>query len=276
MFAFVFPPLDPVMVSIGPLHIRWYAVAYLAGFILGLWLCKKLALLIDKGPKPQDYDDFLTWAVIGTILGGRLGYVLFYQFDYYLHAPLEALKIWHGGMSFHGGMLGVITAAWLFVRSRKLSFFAFTDALACVTPIGLGLGRLANFVNGELYGRVTDVPWAIIFPRGGELPRHPSQLYEATLEGLVLLTMMLVFVRVPSIRNKSGVLSGLFLSEYAAFRFIAEFFREPDAQLGFLYGGATMGQLLCMPMFLAGLAIIAWAMIHKDGNGASGKAAADD
>lgn len=269
MLALAFPSIDPVFFSVGPLQVRWYAVAYLAGFVLGVWLCKKLADLTKQGPTPKDYDDFLTWAVIGTILGGRLGYVLFYQLDYYLQAPLEAFQIWHGGMSFHGGMLGVIAAAWLYAKSRKFGFFAFTDVLACVTPIGLGLGRLANFVNGELYGRVTDVPWGVVFPRGGELPRHPSQLYEATLEGLALFVMMLVFVRIPSLRNKPGVLSGLFLTEYAVFRFVVEFFREPDAQLGFLYGGATMGQLLCVPMFLIGNWIILWAMMRAARKGAA-------
>jgi len=263
MFALAFPPLDPVFLSIGPLEIRWYALAYLAGFVGGIWLCKKLALLTKQGPTPKDFDDFLTWAVIGTILGGRIGYVLFYQFDYYLASPLEALKVWHGGMSFHGGMLGVILATWLFVRARKLSFFAFTDVLACVTPIGLGLGRLANFVNGELYGRVTDVPWGVIFPRGGDLPRHPSQLYEAGMEGFLLLVIMLVLVRFPSVTRRVGMLSGLFLSLYALFRFGIEFFREPDAQLGFLFADATMGQLLCVPMFFIGEYIIAHALLRK-------------
>ncbi|MGE4351615.1 MAG: prolipoprotein diacylglyceryl transferase [Bdellovibrionales bacterium] len=265
MYALVFPAFDPVFFSVGPVQVRWYAIAYLLGFVLGVWLCKKLADFVKQGPTAQDYDDFLTWAIIGTILGGRLGYVLFYQFDYYLHYPLEALQVWHGGMSFHGGMLGVITAALLFVHRRKLNFFAFTDVLACVTPIGLGLGRLANFVNGELYGRATDVPWGMIFPRGGDMPRHPSQLYEASLEGLLLFVLMMIYVRIPAFRNKPGVLSGLFLIDYALFRFIAEFFREPDAQLGFLYGGATMGQLLCLPMFLFGNGLLIWAF--KKGKG---------
>ncbi|HAX92211.1 MAG TPA: prolipoprotein diacylglyceryl transferase, partial [Rhodospirillaceae bacterium] len=167
MYALMFPAIDPVFISVGPIEIRWYALAYLAGFVGGWWLCQKLARVFATGVSAKDFDDFLTWAVLGTILGGRLGYVLFYQFDYYLSKPLEALQIWHGGMSFHGGMLGVILAALLFVRRRKLSFFAFTDVLACVTPIGLGLGRLANFINGELYGRVTDVPWGVVFPTGG-------------------------------------------------------------------------------------------------------------
>lgn len=261
MFAIAFPPIDPVLISVGPLEIRWYALSYVAGFVLGLWLCKKLAVLVGKGLTPEHYDDFLTWAVIGTVLGGRLGYVLFYQFDYYLNAPFEALKVWNGGMSFHGGMLGVIFAAYLFVRSRKLSFFTFTDVLACVTPIGLGLGRLANFINGELYGRVTDVPWGVIFPHGGELARHPSQLYEASLEGLLLFALMMIYVRIPAVRERSGMLSGLFLSMYAVFRFCVEFLREPDAQLGFLLGGVTMGQILCIPMFLFGEYLIVRAVL---------------
>ncbi|MDD2325305.1 MAG: prolipoprotein diacylglyceryl transferase [Alphaproteobacteria bacterium] len=263
MFAFVFPPLDPVLLSLGPLEIRWYALAYVVGFVAGIALCKKLALRFNQGIKPADYDDFLTWAIIGTLLGGRLGYVLFYQGAYYLEQPLEALKIWHGGMSFHGGMLGVIAAATLFARRRKFSFFAFTDVLAVVTPIGLGLGRLANFVNGELFGRVTDAPWGVIFPHGGELPRHPSQLYEAGLEGLVLFALLMLASRFEGVRRRQGMISGLFLSLYALFRFGGEFFREPDAQLGFLFAGATMGQLLCVPMILFGVFLIGRAY-HRD------------
>lgn len=256
MFSFVFPPIDPVLVTIGPLAIRWYALAYLAGFLFGWRTCLKLARVDASGPGPEHYDDFITWAVVGTILGGRLGYVLFYQFSYYVSDPLEALRVWHGGMSFHGGLLGVIFAAWLFTQKRKLRFFAFTDILACVTPIGLGLGRLANFANGELFGRPTDVPWGVIFPRGGDVPRHPSQLYEAGLEGLALYLLLSFAARTPFLRKKEGLLSGLFLTLYALFRFFVEFFREPDQQLGMLYAGATMGQLLCLPMFLAGLVLL--------------------
>ncbi|NTU76524.1 MAG: prolipoprotein diacylglyceryl transferase [Alphaproteobacteria bacterium] len=257
MFAFVFPPLDPILVSIGPVSIHWYAVAYLAGFLLGWRLCMKLARQNPDGPTAEQYDAFLTWVVIGTVLGGRLGYILFYQFDLYLNEPLEALKVWHGGMSFHGGLLGVLAATWLFVRKQKIPFFAFTDLLACATPIGLGLGRLANFVNGELYGRATDMPWAVIFPRGGNIPRHPSQLYEAALEGIVLFVIMAFLARIPALRKRQGFLSGVFLIAYALFRFMAELFREPDAQLGFLYGGITMGQLLGLPMPLFG-AFLLW------------------
>lgn len=256
MLALVFPPLDPVAVSFGPIAIRWYALAYLAGFILGLRYCFYLARQNTAGPGAMLYDEFLTWAVIGTILGGRLGYVLFYQSDYYFAHPLEMLQVWHGGMSFHGGMLGVIAAAVLYTRRAKVELFSFTDILACVAPIGLGLGRLANFVNGELFGRITDVPWAVLFPRGGDLPRHPSQLYESFLEGLVLFTIMFFLSRQPTLRARPGFLSGSFLLGYGVFRFAVEFFREPDAQLGFLYGGATMGQLLCLPMIMFGVYLV--------------------
>jgi phosphatidylglycerol:prolipoprotein diacylglycerol transferase len=258
MLALIFPPIDPVAVSFGPLVIRWYALAYLAGFVIGWRVCLKLARENPAGPKPEYYDDFLAWAVIGTVLGGRLGYILFYQAEYYTAHPLEMLKVWHGGMSFHGGMIGVIAAAWIFTRRHKLDFFAFTDVLACVTPIGLGLGRVANFINGELYGRITDVPWAVVFPRGGEFPRHPSQLYEALLEGLVLFILMFFLSRLKHLRARPGYLSGVFLFTYGVFRLSMEFFREPDQQIGFILGHATMGQLLCLPMIFFGLYLVFW------------------
>jgi phosphatidylglycerol---prolipoprotein diacylglyceryl transferase len=256
MFAFLFPPLNPVSISLGPVEVHWYALAYLAGFVLGWRYCLYLARKYPKGPPPQHFDDFLTWAVLGTVLGGRLGYIFIYQPDYYFAHPAQTLEIWHGGMSFHGGMLGVIGAALLFTARRHIAFFSFTDVLACVAPIGLGLGRLANFVNGELYGRETDVPWAVIFPRGGNVPRHPSQIYEALMEGLLLLTIMFLLSRRFQWRARPGFLSGSFLFFYGIFRFTAEFFREPDAQLGFLWWGATMGQLLCTPMIAIGIYLL--------------------
>jgi phosphatidylglycerol---prolipoprotein diacylglyceryl transferase len=256
MLALVFPPLDPVALSVGPLVIRWYALAYLAGFIIGWRYCQYLARQNPKGPKPALYDDFLTWAVIGVVLGGRIGYILFYNAEDYFSHPLEMFAVWHGGMSFHGGMLGVIGAAYLFTKRHKVGFFAFTDILACVTPIGLGLGRIANFVNGELYGRETDVPWAVIFPRGGDVPRHPSQIYEAILEGLVLFLILFTVSQNKKWRARPGILSGVFLFGYGLFRLAIEFFREPDQQIGFLYAGATMGQLLCLPMICYGLYLV--------------------
>lgn len=251
-----FPQFDPVAFSLGPLVVRWYALAYLAGIVGGWRWCMAMAKHDNSAPRPEAYDEFMGWAVVGIILGGRLGYVLFYDFHQYLDAPLEALKIWHGGMSFHGGLIGVIAAAILFTKRQKIPFFAFADLLACVTPIGLGLGRLANFVNGELFGRVTEAPWGMVFPRGGDLPRHPSQIYEAALEGLTLFLIMFLLSRRPRLRAWKGFLSGTFLILYSIFRFGVEFFREPDPQLGFLFANATMGQLLCVPMFLAGVLIL--------------------
>jgi phosphatidylglycerol:prolipoprotein diacylglycerol transferase len=254
-----FPQIDPVALTLGPLTIRWYALAYLVGLVSGWRLCMAMARKDANAPSADLFDEFLTWAVLGVVLGGRIGYILFYNFGDYLAHPLEMLKVWRGGMSFHGGAVGVILAAWLFTRQKKVPFFAFTDLLACVTPIGLGLGRLANFVNGELFGRESDAPWAVVFPRGGDIPRHPSQLYEALAEGLILLIIMIALHAQPKIRARVGFLSGAFLTLYGIMRFGIEFFREPDAQLGFLFAGATMGQLLCVPMIVAGLAIIAYS-----------------
>lgn len=261
--AIAFPDIDPVALQLGPVGIRWYALAYLAGFVLGWQLVMKLARQNSGPPQPKDFDDFLVWAVIGTVLGGRLGYVLFYQPAHYLGAPWEALQIWHGGMSFHGGMLGVLLATVLFTRLRKIPFLAFADLIACVAPIGLFFGRLANFVNDELYGRVTSVPWAVLFPRGGFLPRHPSQLYEAALEGAVLLGLLLLCAQQPWVRQRPGLLLGLFMTGYAAFRSFVELFREPDAQIGLLFGAFTMGQLLSLPMLLGGVSLVLWVMRRK-------------
>ncbi|MDR3514624.1 MAG: prolipoprotein diacylglyceryl transferase [Azospirillaceae bacterium] len=260
MLALAFPTLDPVAIAFGPIAIRWYALAYLAGFILGWRYCLHLTRRAGGRPNPADFDDFLTWAVLGVILGGRVGYVLFYQFDLYSHDPLEALRLWHGGMSFHGGMLGVVIAIVLFARQRRIDPFAVGDVVACAVPIGLFFGRIANFVNGELFGRFSDLPWAMVFPRGGPLPRHPSQLYEAAMEGLLLFVVLTVLVHRTRLRERPGCLCGLFLIGYGLCRIVGEFFREPDVQLGFLLGGATMGQLLSIPMVIGGAAILIWAL----------------
>ena len=227
--------------------------------MLGWRYCLWLAKANPAAPRPIDYDDFLTWAVLGVILGGRTGYVLFYQFDYYLTDPTQIVMLWHGGMSFHGGFLGIIAAVLLFSRARGFSPLAFGDLLAAAAPIGLFFGRLANFINGELFGRVADVPWAMVFPRGGPLPRHPSQLYEATLEGLALFIVIGLLARMPAVRSRPGTLVGVFFIGYGLARSCVEFFREPDAQLGFLFAGATMGQLLSLPMILIGIGFVLYA-----------------
>ncbi len=265
MPTIAFPMIDPVAVELGPIAIRWYALAYLIGFIGGwrysLWLADRFG----ARPNREDIDLFLTWAVVGVILGGRLGYVLVYNLPYYAANPFDAFKIWHGGMAFHGGLIGVILAVLLFAWRRGVSAVALGDIIACATPIGLLFGRIANFVNGELYGRVSDVAWAMVFPRGGPLPRHPSQLYEAALEGLVLFVVMAVLAMRPGVRARTGTLTGAFLIGYAIARIIGELFREPDIQIGFLIGGTTMGQLLSVPMLLAGVAFVALARAPRPG-----------
>ncbi len=252
----ILPEFNPVAAQIGPLAIRWYALAYVAGFILGLAYVKRYLPPAPQRPNYDDLQNAVTWAILGTILGGRLGYVLFYNLPMYLEHPADILHIWQGGMSFHGGMLGVITAAALYTYFQKIRFLSVMDYFAAATPIGLGLGRLANFVNGELFGRVTDVPWGMVFPHGGPLPRHPSQLYETGLEGFVLFTVLWLMIRQPRMRAKPGMIGGAFLVGYALCRIIVEQFREPDAQLGFMFGSLTMGQLLSAPMIVFGLWLI--------------------
>lgn len=259
MLALPFPDMDPVAFEIGPLVVRWYALAYIVGLILGwkyaVWLNRRPAGLVPQAA----LDDFLAWAVIGIVLGGRIGYVLFYQPAYFLERPLAVFELWRGGMSFHGGLIGIIIAMLLFARRRNISFLALTDLIAAAGPIGLFLGRLANFVNGELYGRPSDAPWAMVFPAGGPLPRHPSQLYEAGLEGVLLFLVLLVLATAVQARRWPGLISGAFLAGYGLARIAAEIFREPDPQLGFIWGGATMGQLLSLPMVALGIAVIVYA-----------------
>ena len=252
---FVFPPVE-----IGPLTIaiRWYALAYIAGLLIGWRYC---LLLADRPPRHVErtaIDDFLVWATLGVVFGGRIGYVLFYKPGYYIDHPLESLYLWHGGMSFHGGALGVTTAILLFTRARAIPVFAFSDIICAAIPIGLFFGRIANFINGELFGRITDVPWAMVFPGGGPLPRHPSQLYEAICEGLLLFLVLFAAER-GGARRYPGILTGLFLAGYAVARMSGELFRQPDIQLGFLVFGTTMGQLLSIPLLVAGIVLILWA-----------------
>jgi len=261
MLAIAFPMIDPVLVEIGPIAIRWYALAYITGLVLGwrymIWLAQQPGSQV----KPEHADDFLTWATFAVILGGRLGYVLFYKPEYYFANPSEIVKTWQGGMSFHGGLIGVMIATVWFTRLRKIPFLAFMDLAAAVTPIGLFFGRIANFINSELWGRTTDVAWGIVFPNGGPDPRHPSQIYEALLEGLVMLIILHLVWRRESWRSKPGVITGVFMIGYALSRMIVEMFRQPDAHLGYLIGGTTMGQWLSMPMILVGIAVIVYA--HK-------------
>ncbi len=259
--ALTFPAFDPVALQIGPFALRWYALAYIAGIVLAWRYCRWLAKRPPAALSPDAFDDFLLWGTLGVVLGGRLGYVLFYKPSYYLANPLEILMLWQGGMSFHGGLLGVVVAIGLFARQRKVSYFTVSDILACATPIGLGLGRIANFINGELYGRTADpdvFPWAMIFPGGGPLPRHPSQLYEALLEGLVLFLALFVLMRRGALL-KTGYLTGAFMIGYALARIFVEFFREPDLHLGFILPGVSMGQILTLPMLLIGIAAVLWA-----------------
>lgn len=262
VLALGFPAIDPVAIQLGPLAIRWYALAYLVGLLLGWRLVRRLVAGPGWRITPEQVDDLLFYMTLGIILGGRLGYVLFYDPGQYLAAPWRLVAVWQGGMSFHGGVLGVIAAAWLFARNHRVPLLDVTDAVALVGPIGLFLGRLANFVNGELWGRPTDLPWGVVFPHAGPEPRHPSQLYEAFLEGIVLFAI-LQLVHARSTRPAdAGLLGGTFLAGYAVFRFLVEFVREPDAQLGLLAGGLTMGQLLCLPMLALGLGTIAWSRRH--------------
>ncbi len=262
MTGLPFPDIDPIALQLGPFAVRWYGLAYLAGFLLGWRYCLLLVQQAGGVPTRQDIDDYVMWAVLGVVLGGRLGSVLFYNLDYYLANPLEILMVWKGGMAFHGGFLGVVVATWLFAQRRKIPPLRLGDAVAPVVPIGLFFGRLANFANAELYGRAAvDVPWAMVFPTDPlAIPRHPSQLYEAALEGVILFGILALLARSPGIRAHHGILTGIFLAGYGLTRSIAEFFREPDAHIGFLAGGVTMGQILSVPMIVVGLGIVAWAI----------------
>ena len=251
-----FPNIDPVLISLGPLAISWYSLSYVVGILLGWFYALKLIDTGDTKITRKNVDDFITWVIIGVIVGGRLGYVLFYDPVKYLSNPIEILKTYEGGMSFHGGIIGYITATFWFVRRNKISFFALMDLSAASVPIALFLGRIANFINAELYGRATDVPWSFIFPGSDGMARHPSQLYEAALEGALLFCMLLIVAIKYKGLQKRGLLSGLFLLFYGIFRIIVEFFREPDVQIGFLAGAFTMGQVLCLPMIAIGVYII--------------------
>ena len=267
LLAIPFPAFDPVIVSLGPFAIRWYALAYIFGILLG-WLYARAIVRCRTcwgGPAPLtalDFDDFVLWVTLGVILGGRVGYVLFYNPAHFAANPLDIVQLWKGGMSFHGGFVGCVVAVVLFARSRGIPVLSLGDVTCAVAPIGLALGRVANFINGELWGRPTDVAWGVIFPGAGPLPRHPSQIYEAVLEGALLFVVLALLVRMGALK-RPGLTVGAFALGYGIARLLAELFREPDAQLGFLWGGLTMGMLLSLPMILAGLGFIWIALARK-------------
>jgi phosphatidylglycerol:prolipoprotein diacylglycerol transferase len=275
LFAIPFPAIDPVMVEVGPVVIRWYALAYIVGIFLGWWYAKSLVrnarIWGPGGPPmtPADIDDFVVWCAVGIILGGRVGYVLFYDLPMFLANPLEVFALWHGGMSFHGGFLGTVLAMVIFSRVRKIPTWSLIDVIAPSVTFGLFLGRLANFINGELFGRVTDVPWAMVFPNGGPEPRHPSQLYEALLEGVVLFLVLRILTNRMGKLEQPGFVSGAFAAGYGVARTTAELFREPDIQIGFLAGGLTMGMLLSIPMIVAGVILMVWASRRKPAGSAA-------
>src|SRR5215471_14398165 len=261
-----FPVFDPVAIAIGPIVIRWYALAYIGGIVLG-WIYARSLLKNERlwgGPAPislAQLDDFILWVTIGIILGGRTGYVLFYNLPFFTQHPAEIFELWKGGMSFHGGFMGCVIAVMWFARKHDISILSLGDITTAVGPIGLFLGRIANFINGELWGRAADpsLPWAMIFPTGGPLPRHPSQLYEAGLEGILLFTVLAVMIRMGALK-RPGLILGSFILIYGLTRIIGEHFREPDVQLGYLWGGLTMGMLLSIPMLIVGLILIVWSV----------------
>lgn len=254
----IHPQFDPVALHLGPLAIRWYGLMYLAAFALFLGLGRyRMRTRPDLGWHRRELDDLLFYGVLGVVLGGRLGYIVFYKAAYYLQHPLEIFAVWQGGMSFHGGFLGVLVAMWLFARKRGKAWLAVTDFIAPLVPLGLGAGRIGNFINGELWGRPTDVSWGMIFPQAADgIARHPSQLYQFALEGLALFALLWWFSARP---RPAGAVSGLFLIGYGFFRFVAEFAREPDNFLGLLSLGLSMGQWLSLPMIVAGVAMMRWA-----------------
>ena len=253
---FIQPSIDPILISLGFLDIRWYSLSYIFTFIFGSILIKKLNKKSLNNLSNIQIDKFFVWAVLGVIIGGRVGYVLFYQLQLFFLDPLYIFQIWKGGMSFHGGLIGMILAIYLFAKQNNLSFFYLSDLVSIVAPIGLFLGRISNFINTELYGRITDFPFAIIYPLIDNNPRHPSQLYEAFFEGVVLFIILyLIFIK-NSKKYTAGIISAFFLILYSIFRFLIEFLREPDSHLGLFLNYFSMGQILCIPIFFAGILIL--------------------
>ncbi|MDA8163792.1 MAG: prolipoprotein diacylglyceryl transferase [Desulfobacteraceae bacterium] len=252
-----YPHIDPVIFRLGPLQVRWYGLMYLLGFSATWLLVRRQIRQFGLERLGGHFEDLNFVLIVGLVLGARLGYVLFYNLPYYLAHPRDILATWQGGMSFHGGLLGMVLGGYLFCRAKKLDFWQVADVYTVTAPVGLALGRIGNFINGELYGRVTDVPWAMVFPGGGPLPRHPSQLYECLLEGVVLFAIMW---RLKNRRWPPGTLLAVFLILYGVFRWVVELFREPDPQLGFIVSFLTMGQLLCSAMVVGGALLLIWRL----------------
>ncbi|MGF0538712.1 prolipoprotein diacylglyceryl transferase [Agrobacterium sp. ES01] len=266
-----YPDIDPIAVSIGPLAIHWYGIAYVVGIMLAWWLSRRMIEnrgLWKDGIAPVNashLDDFILWAAAGVVLGGRIGYILFYDSAAVMEDPMRALRIWNGGMSFHGGFIGATLAMIIFARRNGIAVWSMFDLIASVVPIGLFLGRIANFINGELWGRPTDVPWAFVFPTGGPFARHPSQLYEALLEGVLVFIVLQLAARRFGALKKPGLVTAIFALLYAGSRMFVEFFREPDPQLGYLAGGwLTMGMILSLPMAIIGLLVLLRALRSGD------------
>ncbi len=255
------PQIDPILFHLGPLAVRWYGLMYLLGFVAAFFIISRLAPRRNLALDQDAVSDLLFYIVLGVILGGRFGYVLFYNFSYFIEHPLQVFAVWQGGMSFHGGLAGVVIATLIYSRRHAIAILPLADILAIAATIGLGLGRIGNFINGELWGRVTTLPWGVVFPAAGPQPRHPSQLYEAMLEGpIIFLLLYWLFSR----KVRSGMVFFFFLIFYGSGRFIIEFFREPDQQIGFLWGGATMGQILCLAMILLGSGGLFWLKSRGD------------
>jgi len=253
---FIYPTIDPVIFSFSFIEIRWYGLAYILSFLIGSYLIKFFNSKLRVGIKPKLIDKFFIWSIIGVIFGGRIGYVIFYQLEILIESPLYLFYIWKGGMSFHGGLTGMIISIFIFSKKNKIKFFLLADLVSLVAPIGLFFGRIANFINLELIGKITDFPIAIIYPTIDNIPRHPSQLYEAFFEGIILF-IILIFIFFRNLSYNSNLhLSGLFLFLYGIFRFIIEFLREPDEHLGLFFNLLSMGQILCFPLLVCGLIII--------------------
>ena len=247
---------DPIFIDLGLFQIRWYSIAYILGMIIGWAYAGKIIKYNFIQIKTSHLNDLIIYLLVGIILGGRLGYIFFYNFEYYFQNPTEILKLWHGGMSFHGGLLGVIISTIIYSNKTRTSFFRFADIISCAAPIGIFLGRLANFINGELYGKISTLPWAVIFPNAGNLPRHPSQIYEAILEGVFLFLLVNYFALKKKLILKTGLTSGIFLILYSIFRIVSEIFREPDMHLGLFFNYVSLGTLLSIITLICGFIII--------------------